>query len=77
MNGCKGCGTTAGEWGCSVHSPNLFVRNKDVYPFVCPVCEGRGFVQGGFYSTTIGVWSSGDLSTEPCRSCNGTGVIWR
>jgi len=75
--GCKQCNTTVGEWGCPIHSPNLFVREKDICPFGCPVCQGRGFVQGGFYSTTIGVWASGDLSTEPCRSCNGTGVLWR
>jgi DnaJ-class molecular chaperone len=41
----------------------------------CPVCEGRGQVQAGFYMTTTGCFSSTSLTTEPCRSCEGRGWI--
>ena len=47
-----------------------------MYPHVCPVCQGRGSVALGFYGTTTGFWSGSNLTTEPCRSCGGTGVIW-
>jgi DnaJ-class molecular chaperone len=43
---------------------------------VCPVCKGRGFVQGGFYSTTTGCWSSSGLTeVETCLSCDGKGYV--
>ncbi len=44
--------------------------------FTCPVCKGRGKVPAGFYMA-IGVdnYSVSDLTPEPCRSCNETGVI--
>ena len=44
-------------------------------PYCCPVCEGRGFVPCGFY---VGLRTGGtDTVPAPCRSCTGTGVIWR
>ena len=45
-------------------------------PYVCPVCFGRGFVAGGFYSSTGSTWVSSTTAPETCRSCNGTGVLW-
>ncbi len=44
--------------------------------YTCPVCFGRGFVQSGFYTTTSAdSYSSG--GTEECRSCKGSGVLFR
>lgn len=47
-------------------------------PYRCPVCEGKGKVPNGFY-TAIGVesWATSDITPDTCRSCNGTGVVWR
>lgn len=44
-------------------------------PFKCPICDGVGQVPGGYY-TRVGVntWSSTTVS-EPCRSCNGSGIV--
>lgn len=44
-------------------------------PYKCPVCEGRGIVPGGFYAS-IGPYSTSTSVTEPCRACEGTGIIW-
>jgi hypothetical protein len=44
----------------------------------CPVCEGRGHVPAGFYhSVAWQSWSASSLTPEKCRSCDGTGVVWR
>lgn len=45
-------------------------------PFTCLVCIGRGFVSGGFYSSTGNSWVTTTTAPETCRSCNGTGVVW-
>lgn len=45
-------------------------------PFTCPVCMGRGFVSGGFYSSTGNSWVTTTTAPEECRSCKGTGVVW-
>ena len=42
-------------------------------PFRCPVCEGRGSVDSNFYLQSA--YGSG-LETTPCRSCDGTGIVW-
>lgn len=46
-------------------------------PHRCPICEGHGNVPGGWYTTLPGVncFSSTAVS-EPCRSCNSTGILW-
>ena len=46
-------------------------------PFACPVCHGKGKVPAGFY-WAIGVdsWTVSDTTPEPCRSCNGIGMVW-
>lgn len=38
----------------------------------CPVCNGAMTVPSGFYLGLTPV----SLEREPCRSCNGTGIIW-
>jgi len=45
-------------------------------PHKCPVCNGNGIVAGGFYSQTSGICISDEV-TEPCQSCNGTGIVWK
>lgn len=40
----------------------------------CPVCNGTGHVDSGFYNQTSGDWSSAG-GTEMCRSCNGKGFV--
>ena len=42
----------------------------------CPICEGRGFVAGGFYTSTPGCGSVTANITETCRSCAGTGILY-
>lgn len=37
----------------------------------CPVCEGRGTVPCGFYSS-----GSNNTGPERCRSCGETGFLW-
>ena len=44
-------------------------------PFKCPICEGKGIVPGGFYTATGETWTS-DRTTEICRACSGTGLVW-
>ena len=42
-------------------------------PYRCPVCNGRQTVPASLYSpygTVLG-------AEEPCRSCLGTGIVWR
>lgn len=51
----------------------LSTTNKG-QPYKCPVCEGKGLVSGGFY-TSVGVSSVSNHTTEPCRSCDGKGII--
>lgn len=43
---------------------------------ICPVCNGRGTVPAGFYSSgNETIWSGDTDSRETCRSCGGKGVI--
>lgn len=42
-------------------------------PYACPVCGGRGVVPPGFYTLP---GSTSSFSSETCRSCQGTGVLW-
>jgi hypothetical protein len=44
-------------------------------PYKCPVCEGRGFVNECFYDDCEFHEPIGGI-TEPCQSCNATGVVW-
>lgn len=44
-------------------------------PYCCPVCGGSCIVPGGFYLSPSGNTISTNV-TEPCKSCQGTGIIW-
>lgn len=45
-------------------------------PHKCPVCGGRGIVPNGWYTSTMGQWSTTSASPEQCRTCNGKGIVW-
>jgi hypothetical protein len=42
----------------------------------CPICEGHGLVQGGFYNSIPCVMSISSNCTEVCRNCSGSGVVY-
>lgn len=44
-----------------------------IRPYCCPVCAGKATVPIGFYGESI---LAGTTAPEPCRSCNGSGVVW-
>ncbi len=44
-------------------------------PHKCPVCEGRGTVDLGFYSGVNHGSTSTVPITEQCRSCKGAGYL--
>lgn len=44
-------------------------------PYKCPICKGHGIVPGGFYLSTT-QYSYTNCSSETCRACNGTGIVW-
>lgn len=50
--------------------------SKSLSPHRCPVCNGNGLVDNGFYTQTSGTWSTSNVSHETCRSCGGTGIVW-
>ena len=51
-------------------------RYPEMKPHVCPVCNGTGEVPSGFYNQTSGTWTTSDNTTEQCRTCNGSGIVW-
>lgn len=58
---------------------NIIMADKDgrnsMKPYKCPICNGTGIVPGGFYLSVNGYCSSTN-TTEMCRQCQGTGIIW-
>lgn len=52
------------------------VSVPDKEPHRCPVCNGKGIVPNGFYSSTGESWVTASLVPETCRACNGKGYIW-
>ena len=49
------------------------------FPYRCPVCNGSGQVCQGFYDPYFNtMFQTASCPTiEACRSCNGTGVLWK
>lgn len=41
----------------------------------CPICEGRGNVPQGFYARQPSLPTTAPPLLEPCRSCDGKGVL--
>ena len=48
------------------------VPNPAYYVQKCPVCDGRGVVEAGFYG---GDGNEVYVEPEACRTCKGFGVI--
>jgi len=46
-------------------------------PYKCPICDGVGLVSGGYYNRAgdRNTWAS-NKTTEECKVCQGTGIIW-
>lgn len=80
---CEYCGlyhnTFDTEYGTIIILPPKVGYNVQpqttISPYVCPVCQGRGIVPYGFYSTGESSTSS-SAADEKCRSCNGNGILW-
>ncbi len=60
---------------CSRYDMSPGVMTGQEQPYCCPVCQGRGLVSLGWYLGGSGLTNG--VITEPCRSCDGSGVIWR
>ena len=63
-------------WWLPNWSPYPTYPNYNLGPLKCskcPVCEGRGVLPHGFYGR--GQYSTSD-SSETCRSCQGSGIVW-
>lgn len=41
----------------------------------CPVCLGKGIVPQGFYMTPGWEGFATSTSPDPCRSCDGRGIV--
>ena len=57
--------------------PQYTEYTTETLPYCCPVCGGNGLVPNGFYRQTGGNWVSSDSTPEQCKTCNGTGVVWK
>jgi hypothetical protein len=42
----------------------------------CPVCRGSRAVPNGFYAQTSGSWTTNSSTSEPCKTCSATGVVF-
>ena len=73
MFGCRACAESTNAEGCGNHQVVV------TQPFICPVCLGTMKVPQGFYGLrdSFGGWTTNNMTPEPCRSCNNTGVVWR
>jgi|GEM_PF-2019095 hypothetical protein len=74
-------GMAENEWTWTGEVPGLDVTHLRpswpvAQPSRCPVCGGVGLVSAGFYEG----WPIGSISVdtpkEPCRSCDGEGIVW-
>lgn len=64
---CRDCGLGM----CAEHGTVAKVAAQET-PFVCPVCRGTRSVLAGFYGPPAMT-----TTQEPCRSCDGSGIVWR
>lgn len=71
---CNICGKSHDSTACPCELTKTW--DQSMTPFCCPVCGGNGIRPQGFYTQTTGMWTSSG-GTEQCRSCTGTGVVWR
>jgi hypothetical protein len=70
---CEQCGKKFSEMPTLQEAPAGM--QAPVKPYCCPICTGKGIVAGGFYNS-LGETLTSSCGQEPCRACNGTGIIW-
>ncbi len=45
--------------------------------FSCPTCHGHGIVsKPPWLAGDQMTWAASSCSCYPCRSCNGSGIVW-
>ena len=45
-------------------------------PHKCPVCDGQGIIsKPPWVAGDVNQWTSNQIA-YPCKSCNGSGIIW-
>lgn len=68
------CGV-CGQWlnGRRHVCDGVVATAQGAVPHKCPVCEGKGKVEAGFYSLPTDT----SVSDPMCRACAGSGVVWR
>lgn len=76
MSQCPVCNCELTTAGCPRFSEHRNAYVIPVGPYTCPICGGNGLVSAGFYNKVGDSWASSQ-TTEACRSCSGTGVLWR
>lgn len=69
---CSDCAKLTG--GCALHAA-ISLGRESQSPHSCPVCGGKGLVMPGFYSPW-GAFGT-NVVQDTCRSCGGSGVLWR
>lgn len=83
---CQKCGkeienhTVGAQYWCKDCTAQTIVFTNPVEnktPHCCPVCGGNGQVPNGFYNQTGGKWASSSTAPETCRTCSGSGIVWR
>lgn len=47
-----------------------------IRPYCCPVCNGRGTVPRGFYSSTTATIPATSTQPEQCKSYFGRGIVF-
>lgn len=83
--------TLSAEGGCTdpmttcyppiVHSTPIVESAPELpkrRPHTCPVCNGVGAVSAGYFNRGGDqlTWSSNSTTLDPCRACDGTGIVW-
>jgi len=63
---------------CGAGMGPVSTHGRALTPHKCPVCDGTGLVSrppgvSGDQESWYGTWQAGPY---PCKTCNGTGVLW-
>ena len=60
-----------------ITQPTPMYFGEESKPYCCPICNGKGIVPNGFYLGTSKTWTTPNATPEKCKSCNGTGIVWK